>query len=289
MFLRVGFLLAALAVMVSGGFWWVAQRRANATATAIKNLSAIAYSGTQPEAKKLATQLSSYKFKDEKLGEQEHKLFKQFTEAEEKKDPTTTKTVMRSMSNSYKAAGEPELAVQIEKQSIDISKARKEHKDVAGSLQQISDIYQTTQKYDQSIEYDNKAAKEYKKLDAKKELSEVLKHLATTYKKKGLEKEAQKTLKQAEKVVAGMHSKIKKQAEKVVAGMHSKIKKQAEDLGSSMTSGIDKTNAENGEEPSHSQSAKPDKVQKAPASADKTEKKSEEPADKPSTGDDDTT
>ncbi len=276
MFLRVAFLLGAIAVMISGGYWWVAQRRANATATAIKNLSAIAYAGQEPQSKKLATQLSSYKFKDEKIGEKEHKLFKEFTQAEEKKDPSTMKTVMRSMSKSYRDAGETELAVKIEKQSIDISKARKEHKDVAGSLQEIGDIYHKAANYDKSEEYDKLAVAEYQKIDAKKELHDVLTHLAKTYKQKGMVKEAKKTLKRAEKVVAGMHGKIQK---------------QAKELGDTMTGGTKTALEIDGNSTSENSAPKQTFSAKKPAKSESKSpaKAADEGTEKTTAGDDETT
>ena len=210
--IRVGFLAAALTVLISGISWWLFTRPALATATAIKNLSPLSYQGPAPVSTTIAKTLSSYHFKDQKVGEEEHKLFTNFNAAEEKGNKPLMREVLKSMSNSYKNAGETEMAVLISNQALQLNRKDHHKKDAAGNLQDIADIYHAANNLDKSDEYDKQAASAYEKIDAQVELASVLKHLAGNYKQQGKLEEMNKVLKRANKIMATLHPRIEKHA-----------------------------------------------------------------------------
>jgi tetratricopeptide (TPR) repeat protein len=207
---RLVFVAAAIAVLISGISWWIYQRPAQAKALQIKNASPIAYAGNAPVSKSLAQTLSSYK-SDEK----EKKLFQDFSKAEETGNKNIMRTMLKNMSNSYKNAGEQELAVQIDKQAVTLGRSTGEHKEVGQSLQDIGEIYHKAGNYDKSVDYDKQALSEYQTIDANKEIVRVLHHLCNNYKSLGKFDEAMACLKKANKIVAGMHGEITKHAKKL--------------------------------------------------------------------------
>ncbi len=207
---RLVFVAASIAVLISGISWWLYQRPAQAKALQLKNASPITYTGNAPVSRSLAQTLSSYK-SDEK----EKKLFEQFSKAEESGNKNIMRTVLKSMSTSYKNAGENEMAVEINKQAITLGKSAGEHKDVGQNLQDIGEIYHKAGNYDKSVDYDKQALSEYQAIDANKEIVRVLHHLCQNYKVMGKFEEAKACLKKANKIVAGMHGQLEKHAKKL--------------------------------------------------------------------------
>jgi tetratricopeptide (TPR) repeat protein len=212
---RLVFVAASIAVLISGISWWIYQRPAQAKALLLKNASPITYTGNAPVSKSLAQTLSSYK-SDEK----EKKMFEQFSKAEETGNKSIMRTVLKSMSNSYKNAGENEMAVEINKQAITLGKSTGEHKDVGQSLQDIGEIYHKAGNYDKSVDYDKQALSEYQTIDANKEIVRVLHHLCANYNMMGKFEEGKACLKKANKIVAGMHGDIQKHAKKLAGKVH---------------------------------------------------------------------
>jgi tetratricopeptide (TPR) repeat protein len=218
--LRLLFVAGAMAVMISGIVWWIQKGPVSASADAMLYAKPVSYAGRAPVTKQLATTLSTYRKKQAaEKGRQytpqqvenrknEEQLVQRFGQAEEKKDFGGMKQVLKDMSSSYKAAGETEMAVAINKQAVALGKKRGERRDVADSLNEISGIYNDAAKLDQAIEYGERALREYRDIDARDQMVRVFRHLGTVYKKKGLEEEAKKCLKNADRLVKGMKPDI---------------------------------------------------------------------------------
>lgn len=208
------FVAAAICVLFSGATWWLRQR-AYANATPMGNASPLVYNGPAPVSRQLAQTLSSYHASD-----RERALFKRFTAAEEKHDTPVMRALIRTMARQYENAGVHDMAVELNKAALEVGKSTGRRMDAAVSLQDISDIYQKAGKLDLAVDYGRQAAAEYERLDARRELDQMLRRLTADYRGMGRYEEAKATLAKAEKVVASMHKQINAKARALAKQMH---------------------------------------------------------------------